>query len=180
MPVWILICYLIVSVFVIFAIVRLYGRGEKVHAKSALTQYAAYTIIFIALYFFHLSVPSYALLLTMLTVLLSSFCGHYLGYYTRFGTFDRYLHAFGTFSFSLMIYCIINSLLETGGSKFFRALVVFLIGNTLGAVFELGEAAGDSGKKTKNQKGLKDTNFDMLCNLIGASLSGVFAYFWML
>lgn len=115
MPVWILICYLIVSVFVIFAIVRLYGRGEKVHAKSALTQYAAYTIIFIALYFFHLSVPSYALLLTMLTVLLSSFCGHYLGYYTRFGTFDRYLHAFGTFSFSLMIYCIINSLLETGG-----------------------------------------------------------------
>ena len=118
-----------------------------------------------------------------LTALACCFCGYYLDLYNHSPyVFDRSLHAFGAFSFSLTAYCIIAGVTQPGGSLLFRALFVFCIGNTLGAVFELLEAAHDSKKNVpvKGQKGLQDTNMDMLFNAIGSLLAGVFSYFFPL
>lgn len=180
MPIWVIICYIIVSLLCIFAIAKLFGKETKEYAKSALSTYIVYTLIFLAVWIFKITVPSYTLLLTMATILLACFFGHYLGGYTRSKTFDRYLHAFGAFSFSLLTYCILRHFIETGSSKIFQALFIFTIGNTLGVIFELIEASHDAKNPIKSQKGLKDTDMDMLFNLIGSFLAGIFAYFWLL
>lgn len=180
MPLWIIISFFIISALCIFSVFKLFGSSEKEHAKSARSTYIFYTIIFLAIWVFGLSVPAYTLLLSMLTVFTTCFIGHYLGFYTRSKTFDRYLHAFGAFSFSLLIYCILANLINTDASKLFQAIFIFLLGNTLGVFFELIEAKHDTKTNIKSQKGLKDTDMDMLFNLIGSMVAGVFAYFWLL
>lgn len=176
MPIWVVVCYVIVSAGCIFAIAGLYEKRKKQIAKSALSAYLSYTLVFLAIWIFKLTVPSYLILLTMLAVVLACFFGDYLGYYTRSKTFDCYLHVYGSFSFALFTYCLLDDVMEVGGSKIFLALSVFLIGNTLGALFELIEAGHDARNKIKSQKGLRDTDMDMLSNLIGSVLAGVFAY----
>lgn len=176
MPVWVVICFLIVSAGCIYSIAGLYRKKKKQLALSALSTYGSYALVFFAIWIFKLTVPSYLILLTMLTVLAACLIGDYLGYYSRSKTFDRYLHAFGSFSFALFTYCILDDLVEVGGSRIFLALFVFLIGNTLGAIFELIEAGHDVRNKVKSQKGLRDTDMDMFSNLIGSVLAGVFAY----
>lgn len=183
MDVWILISYGIISALCIFSVVQLFSKKKNVYAKSALSTYLFYTVVFLALWIFHIKVPSYMLLLTMLTILGACFFGHYLEGYTKSKTFDRYLHAFGSFSFSLLTYSILSHFIDTGGSLLFQALFVFLIGNTLGVIFELIEMHHDKKirvKNVKSQKGLKDTDMDMLFNLFGSILAGIFAYFWVL
>lgn len=180
MPIWIVICYLAVSAGCLFSVAGLYRKRKKQNAKAALSAYLSYTVVFLAIWIFMLTVPSYLLLLTMLVVLLACFFGDYLEYYTQSKTFDRYLHVFGSFSFALFTYGVLDDLVEVGGSKTFLALCVFLIGNTLGALFELIEAHHDTKNKVKSQKGLKDTDMDMLSNLIGSVLAGAFAYFQLL
>ncbi len=183
MPSWIIVSYLICSAAIIFAIVRLFARGNKPYAKAGVMVYLVYTLLFAAIWIFSLPVPSFLIFLTMLTALACCFCGYYLDLYNHSPyVFDRSLHAFGAFSFSLTAYCIIAGVTQPGGSLLFRALFVFCIGNTLGAVFELLEAAHDSKKNVpvKGQKGLQDTNMDMLFNAIGSLLAGVFSYFFPL
>lgn len=190
MPVWLIVSYCILSALCIFSIVRLFQVKKKTYAKSALSVYIFYTAVFLAIWILKIAVPSYLLLLTMLTILGACFFGHYLDYYTKSKTFNRYLHGFGSFSFSLLTYCILVHYIEDGGSLLFRALFVFLAGNTLGIIFELIEMRHD--KKTskkrqeklknteKSQKGLMDTDMDILFNLIGSALAAIFAYFWLL
>lgn len=180
MPLWIIISFLVLSAFCIFSIAKLFGRGEKEYAKSALSTYAFYTILFFVMWIFKLSMPSFIILLSMITVLIACFIGHYLRYYTQSKTFDRYLHAFGSFSFSLLTYFILSNIMDTHASKLFQGIFIFLTGNTLGVFFELIEAKHDRKAVTKSQKGLKDTDMDMLFNLIGSGISGIFACFWLL
>ncbi len=182
MPLWIIISYCIVAVLCIFSIVKLFSAGKKPYAKAALSTYAFYTVIFLAIWIFKISVPSYTLFFTMLAILGACFFGHYLGGYTKSNTFDRYLHAFGAFSFSLLTYCIIDDFINTGNSALFQAIFIFLVGNTLGVFFELIEMLHDVRKKNepKSQKGLQDTDMDMLFNIIGSIISAIFAYFLLL
>ncbi|MEA4833129.1 hypothetical protein SDC9_145475 [bioreactor metagenome] len=177
MPLWITIIFAIISALTIFAVVGVYKRGEKPYAESALSSYVFYLIAFIAIWIFDLPVPTFIIVLTMLTVFISGFFGHYLGWYIKSKVFDRYLHAFGSFSFALLAYFMVTGIITTGESKIFQALFVFTAGMTLGSVFELSEASHDRGNVLKNQKGLKDTNMDMLCDLLGSFAAGVFYFF---
>lgn len=190
MPIWLIVSYCILSALCIFSIVKLFQAKKKTYAKSALSVYIFYTAVFLAIWIFKITVPSYLLLLTMLTVLGACFFGHYLDCYTKSKTFDRYLHGFGAFAFSLLTYSMLDFYIDTGSSKLFRALFIVLTGNTLGIIFELIEMRHD--KKTsqkrqeklknteKSQKGLMDTDMDILFNLLGSILAGIFAYFWLL
>lgn len=182
MPIWIIISFLVLSALCIFSAVKLFSNNRKAYAKAALGAYIFYAAVYLAIWIFRIDVPPYLLLLTMLTVLGSSFFGHYLECYTKSRTFDRYLHGFGTFSFALLTYCVMDDFITTGGSMLFRAVFIFFAGNTVGVLFELFEMLHDVTNKTepKSQKGLRDTDMDMCFNLIGSVLAGVFAYFWLL
>lgn len=181
MPGWIVFSYLVVAGFCVFSIIKLFAAGKKPYAKAALSTYVFYTIVFLTIWIFKIAVPAYTLLLTMLTILGACFFGHYLGGYTKSRTFDRYLHGFGAFSFSLFAYCILDDFIDTRSSTLFQAIFIFFAGNTLGVFFELIEMLHDrKGDEPKSQKGLQDTDMDMLFNLIGSLLAGVFGYFWLL
>ncbi len=180
MATWIIYCFIILSIFCIFSIIKLFNRGEKEYAKSAVSTYATFSVIFICMLLFSIKIPSYIIFLTILTIFIACFVGHYLSFYTKSNTFDRYLHGFGSFSFSLFFYCIVDNYINTGSSKIFQSIFIFLLGNTLGVFFELIEAMHDKSNPIKSQKGLMDTNTDMLFNLIGSVLAGLFAYIWLL
>lgn len=182
MPLWIIISYSIITALCVFSVIKLFKRGDIPYAKEALSTYIAYTIFFVAIWVFHIAIPDYVLFLTMLTILGACFLGHYLGGYTKSRTFDRYLHAFGSFSFSMFTYCTLNHFINTGSSKLFQAMFIFCAGNTLGVFFELLEMSHDISKKDepKTQKGLRDTDMDMLFNLIGSSVAAAFSFFWLL
>ena len=105
MPSWIIVSYLICSAAIIFAIVRLFARGNKPYAKAGVMVYLVYTLLFAAIWIFSLPVPSFLIFLTMLTALACCFCGYYLDLYNHSPyVFDRSLHAFGAFSFSLLLH----------------------------------------------------------------------------
>ena len=50
----------------------------------------------------------------------------------------------------------------------------------MGVVFEIIEFTHDSLLKTKKQKGLIDTDFDLISDVIGAIIAGVFAFYVLL
>lgn len=159
--------------------IKLY-RGRKAdRAKAALSTCVFYAILLICIFLFRLEAPYWAILLAMATAFISGFWGQYLGMYYRSIVFDRYLHAFGTFSFSLLFFYLLNHLLIISGSRLFFAVFVFLLGNTLGVLFELLEFSRDSKSTSKNkaQHGLKDTDMDMVYNLFGALGAALLIYF---
>ncbi|MDD3413473.1 MAG: hypothetical protein PHY47_05680 [Lachnospiraceae bacterium] len=179
MSIWIIISYLILSLLCIWFVVRMYGKQKKQYANSILSTYIFFSLVFIAIWSLKLTVPSYVIGFSMLAVFFTCFFGYYLEYYLRSKTFDRFLHAFGSFSFAQLSFCILDDFIDTNSSKIFRSTFIFLLGNTLGIIIELAEANLDKKANIKNQRGLKDTNMDLLSDMIGSILASIVAYFWL-
>jgi VanZ family protein len=92
--------------------------------------------------------------------------------------FDRYMHALGSFSYGLLIYFTLAALIPGSLSPVWAAILTGALGETFGVLIEHFEFAADvHGKSpTRHQKGLRDTNFDLIANTIGSILAGVYAY----
>ncbi len=177
---WLTIISFIVFLSILIpCIVKLYRQKETVRAKATASTCVFYTLLFISIFLFQIKVPYWAILLTMIAAFVSGFCGQYLRMYYRSTVFDRYLHGFGAFSFSLLFFYLLDHFLEMGGSPLFLAVFVFLLGNTLGVIFELLEFSHDMkpANTSKSQHGLKDTDTDMLFNLFGAMIAAALIYF---
>lgn len=134
-----------------------------------------YLSYLLALCILRISIPYLVLILVMVTVFLHTFVGHYLELYTKSKLFDRYQHGFGSFSFALLIYLTMSKVTMPGGSVLFRAIFVAALGIAAGVIFEIFEFVHDSMNKTKLQRGLKDTNFDIISDVIGSVLAAVLA-----
>ena len=178
-PLWMIVAYIVISAFVIFSIQKLNARKNEHYKKAALSSFIAYTFLFLFVWISKLPVPSYLIFLSMLMSFLSCYFGQYRLLYLRSRVFDRYVHALGAFTFSLLTYSFVRLFTSAGGSKLFQALFIFFTGMAIGAIFELAEAVHDVKNKhdVKDQKGLKDTNMDILFNLFGSCVSAVFAYY---
>ncbi len=118
------------------------------------------------------------ILLVILTILGHSFIGEYLDVYNKSKNYDRFLHLFASFSFSLFAYSIIYSIIKpVNYSKLYVSLFVITLGISLGVLFEIIEFIQDTFLKTGNQHGLKDTNFDLISDVIGATIAGMICTF---
>lgn len=181
MPIWIIIVYLAVIALLVYGAVKLYSSNKPEYGKAVLASLIFYTVVLVAIWVFNIEVPPYQILLSMLTVFISCFIGHYLQLYNKSKVFDRYLHAFGTFSFALFTFSILDDFLLAGGSRLYQALFIVFLGNTLGVMFELFEMSHDIKPNVpRAQKGLIDTDMDQLFNLIGSILAGAVAYIWII
>lgn len=180
MPIWIIVVFAVFSAASLYAVSALNKKQRKFPSQSALSSYIVFSVIFLCIWILHFSVPPYIVLLAMLAVFVNIWFGYYLDWFNRSKVFDRYLHTYGSFSFALLAYSLIQNLFEAGGSRAFQSLFVFATGMALGAMFELIEAREDYKEGTNNQKGLQDTNMDLLGDLIGSLLAGVFAFFFVL
>lgn len=161
-----------------YATIKLFRQKETVRAKAVTNTALFFSLLVLWILVFRLQVPYWTILLAMAAAFISGFWGQYLRMYFRSVTFDRYLHAYGSFAFSLLFFYLLDHFLTMGGSPLFLAVFVFLLGNTLGVIFELLEFSHDVKAKSsaKSQHGLKDTNMDMLFNLFGAIVAAVVIY----
>lgn len=116
----------------------------------------------------------------MITLFGHSFIGNYLNVYNKSKYYDRYLHGFGAFSFSLFAYSIIDkTVFHPVIPRLYGSIFMISLGIALGCLLEILEFSNDVRLKTKNQKGLKDTDFDLIGNVIGSIVCGVYAFFFV-
>lgn len=123
-------------------------------------------------------VREYIEILVIITVLLHNVFGQYFNLYMTTEWFDKALHVFGTFSFALFFYSIIDIITNIADKpKMFTFIIISSIGISSAAILESVEFILDTIFKVKNQHGLTDINLDLIFNLIGGVLAGIFGAF---
>ncbi|WZL73934.1 hypothetical protein QBE52_04120 [Clostridiaceae bacterium 35-E11] len=148
-------------------------RKQTHFAYNVVGIYISYLLFLYFEYSIHLKIKNSFRVLVMITVLVHLLFGQYFNLYESAGWFDNVLHLFGGFSFSLFYYEIIISTIPLRiGSKIFIFVFIFALGVTGGVFFEILEYVLDMLFKTTNQRGLVDTNLDLIYNLLGAVLAG--------
>ncbi len=174
-----ILIFVVFSFIEIFTFIKLKNRNQAKIVKTAITSYIIFSLLWLAVQWHLLAVNEYILILCMISLAGHHYIGFYWDFYMRSKTVDRYLHAFGTFSFALLFYRLLQNFVLTGGSKAYQAIFVFTTGVALGALFETFEYAQDAKNGTHHQHGLKDTNFDVIFNMIGSLGAAIFAYFYL-
>lgn len=119
---------------------------------------------------------NYIRLLLIATLISHSFVGEYLRLYYTTAYFDKALHSFGSFSFALLAFELLNSFLVIFSSRppVLIFILVSLAGVTIGTLFEIMEFSLDRLLGEKNQFGLIDTDLDLLFDLLGSLCAGIF------
>ncbi len=170
--------YILLFLFVaaeVFTIIRYVKKKESKCVKFTAVPAGFFLAYLLALCIFRISIPYLVLTLAAITVFLHTVMGLYLDMYHRVKYFDRCLHAFGSFSFALLIYLTLSSITAPGGSMLFRAVFIAALGIAAGAVFEIIEFLNDQKNKTKMQRGLKDTDFDIIFDVVGSVAAAILA-----
>lgn len=118
----------------------------------------------------------YIKLLLIITLTSHNFFGEYLDAYNKTNYFDNILHFFGSFSFALFAYDLINEFVRIRSSRpfVFTFLFVTIMGISLSTLFELGEFTLDHFLHQNNQRGTVDTNIDLVFDILGSMLAGFF------
>jgi hypothetical protein len=165
----------LISVFQVFMMISYILRKKKEKFWGSLILYTVVLAFLIYEHYSLLKIPGLILTCFVITVLGHSFVGKYLEVYYTSDVYDRYLHLFGAFSFSLTAYAILEHLIKPGTeSIIYKSVFVMTIGITLGVFFEIAEFVHDRyfPKKIRSQHGLEDTDFDLIFNIAGSFIAG--------
>ena len=161
-------------------------KKAKAAVRSTVTSLILLWLAVIVTLVFDFQMPDMAFFIMIFFLLIDSGLGYYWNLYNRSRTFDRLAHGMGSFTFAIFFYFFLSNLLEYGGSRAFHAAYVLLLGISFGAVFEIVEFITDAKQSIdqkqdgeKMQRGLRDTNFDLLSDIIGSVGASVIAYFIM-
>jgi len=123
----------------------------------------------------HIEVEKYIYILVGITLISHFTLGEYLNLYSTTKWFDNLLHVFGSFSFALFFFSIFSRILPFYTiTKILTFTFIALFGISAGAVFEIIEFLSDSFLNTNLQNGLFDTNVDMIADVIGSIIAGIF------
>jgi uncharacterized membrane protein YjdF len=169
--------FLLTQVFIAFRYIR---TENRLYFKSLLVTNIAFGLYVAADAIFGIGVPYLIRCLVIIALFIHTFFGYFKDLYTRSQTFDRYLHAFGSFAYALFFYTLASQL--TGASvspRLFGAVMVVFTGIAVGALFETIEFAIDRKMPVKTQRDLKDTDMDLVFDVIGAVAAGAAAFFWL-
>lgn len=125
-------------------------------------------------YYFYLNIPKFIITCAVLTIIGHCVLGNYLNYYHRSKRYDRGLHLFGSFSFSLLAFFLLNTFIAFQEANLYSTLFVITLGISIGTLFEILEFIHDSASgKAMCQHGLTDTNYDMIFNAFGSLIAGL-------
>lgn len=170
--------FLLTEIFIAY---RYISTGNKMYMKSVLVTNVLFALYVAADEIFGIGVPYLVRILAIIAMFIHTFFGYFKDRYTRSHIFDRYLHAYGSFAYALFLYSLITRLIHAEVSpKLFGAIAVAFTGIAAGAIFEIIEYFIDKRMPVKTQRGLKDTDVDLICDVIGSVAAGVAAYFFML
>lgn len=178
---WVLIISLIIFCIAELLLIRTFiVKKEKVALKSSTVSFGFLGLVLIAAFSFDFNMPDFAFILVIILFLVNSYFGYYQNLFNKSRKFDRFLHGYGSFSFAVFFYYLLSNFFQYGGSKAFQAFYIMLLGIFTGAVYEMIEFITDSKHEKKLQRGLRDTNFDMVSNFIGSIGASVLGFFILL
>jgi uncharacterized membrane protein YjdF len=150
-------------------------KAEYMYMTETIFMYLAYLIFVYIDIVKKLNIKQYIKILITLTIILHSSLGHNLKLYIITNWFDDFLHFFGTFSFTLLIYFLIRTTISFySNSRAFIFILVLSLGISIGAIFEIVEFSSDVIFNTNHQKGLTDTNLDLIFDVLGAIFASFF------
>lgn len=151
------------------------GQNDNVYNAAIMSVFwLGYTFIEVK---YNLYMNNYVRTIAMITTVSDNFFGHYLQLYITSCVFDKLLHVFGSYSFSLFAYILVIQMRRPVTSKLFNFILVFSLGLSLGAFYEITEFLGDTFTKPAipAQTSLLDTDLDLISDIIGSSLGGFHA-----
>ena len=178
-------------IFVFFTLIEAYiiyhfaKEKNKQYLKSVITSYLLFFLYVVAQFIFNIEVPYLVLSLVIIALIIQTYFGYYKDLFMRSHIFDRYLHAYGSFAYAIFFYCLLRALMNPRVSpKIFSAIFVFVLGIAVSTIFELIEFGMDKMMKAKTnikmQRNLKDTDFDLLCNIIGSAIAAIVSYYFVI
>lgn len=175
---WLLIAFVCFLLFGAYTTVMLCRKNQRLIADNILS-YGLFSAFYLLMPRLSLNIPGYILVLVMIAIVLHSYLGNLRNLYKRSRTFDRYLHAFGSFAFSLFTYALLTSAFGREiEPKGFAAVITGALGLAVGVIWELSEFFRDKLFTSRHQMGLHDTNFDLLFNFTGSALAALFVCFF--
>lgn len=142
---------------------------------QALIAYLLYLVLLVVEHYYKFHIENFVVVFAMLTALGHALIGQYFDIYNKSKHYDRYLHAFGSFSYALFSYSLIEKTVAPIGSKLNLFFFVTALGISLGVFLEIIEFSQDCVAGTENQKGLVDTNVDLIADVIGSIIAGLLA-----
>ena len=165
---------IIFSIVTLFTSIAVFNKKKYNFLIENLVTYISYLIFLVIQYNLKFHVSIFIILLVLITIIGNNLIGNYLNVYNSSKHYDRFLHALGSFSFSLFFYSILDKVtMLTIYPHFYVSIFVASIGISLGCIYEIYEFILDSTTKSNNQHGLKDTNFDLISDVIGSTIAGI-------
>jgi uncharacterized membrane protein YjdF len=153
---------------------RFIRTKNKLYLRSVLFSNVLFGLYLIADAVFDIGVPYFIRFLGITALFIHTFFGYFKDRYTRSKVFDRFLHVFGTTAFTLLLYEILVGLIKPDvHPRGFNVLFVFVLGIAIGALFEIVEFFIDLKAPVKSQRDLKDTDVDLICDVIGSSIAAL-------
>ena len=128
-------------------------------------------------YKYGLYMNNYVRAAMLVSLIGDSLGGQYLEYYITSTVFDKVLHAFGTYAFSLFFYILTLQLLKHPLTRSFTFIFVFCLGTSFGALYEIMEFIVDTTTKPSfpGQLSLYDTDMDLVADMCGAAAAATHA-----
>ena len=124
---------------------------------------------------YQLYMNHYVRVIMVITLISDAFFGYYLNLYATSFVFDKMLHVFGTYTFSLFAYILVVQLLNNPVKQSFKFILVVCLGLSIGTFYEVLEFITDliSHPVPPSQPSLLDTDLDLMGDVIGAVLSAI-------
>ncbi|WP_297426426.1 hypothetical protein [Clostridium sp.] len=165
---------IVFSFIMLFTIVSTLREKNYNFLFENIAVYVFYLVFLAIQYILKFQVAAFIIFMVLLTIIGDSLIGKHLNFYNRSKYYDRFLHALGSFSFSLFFYSILSKVTTyIIFPKLYGCIFVAAIGISLGCIFEIYEFISDTANKINNQHGLIDTNFDLISDVVGAVIAGI-------
>lgn len=170
------ILFLVIQLVLIFELAR---SGQSSYARSVMVTtflWGVYTFLEAR---YGLYMNAYVRAMVIISILADSFFGSYLDLYTTSFIFDKILHVFGSYSFSLFAYILAIQLLNHSVNRSFKFVLIVSLGLSIGAFYEILEFLTDtfSHPNPISQPSLLDTDLDLIGDLIGAIIAATHGTF---
>lgn len=123
---------------------------------------------------YQLKMSDYIRVLMVLTIFFDAFFGYCSDLYVCSFVFDKALHVFGSYAFSLFAYILVMQMQTKPIDKPVKFILVLCLGISIGVAYEILEFIIDniSHPNPPSQPSLLDTDIDLIGDLIGAVLAG--------
>jgi len=170
------VLFLAIQIVLMFELSR-QGQYSYTRSVMSITCFWAIYAFLEARYGFQMN--TYVRVMAVLTLFFDGFFGCYLDLYTTSSIFDKLLHTFGTYAFSLFAYVLVVQLLKHSVTSLFKFILVVSLGVSMGAFYEILEFLTDtfSHPIPMSQTSLLDTDLDLIGDVIGANIAAIHAIF---